>query len=167
MVALHEVPLATILYFIVVSVSLSVAETVRLSLVPATVVVIVGAVPSTVIESSVEVAEVLPAASVALAVMSYAVALAARSMFAENRLVLPVQEECVVSAVSVTGVENDASSFSISTVLFASAQPVIVRSSVVFVMLSVLLEPVSSSEARSRVIGFAGFVVSTVIPVLL
>ena len=45
--ALHEVPLVMILYFmVVVPESLSVAETVRLSLVPPTVVVMVGAVVS-------------------------------------------------------------------------------------------------------------------------
>ena len=48
------------------------------------------------------------------------------------------------------------------TVLFASAQPVMVRPVVFLVMLSVLLEPVSSSEARSRAVGFAGAAVSTV-----
>ena len=47
MVALHEVPLVTILYFIVVvPLSLSAAETVRLSLVPLMVVVMVGDVVS-------------------------------------------------------------------------------------------------------------------------
>ena len=69
--ALHEVPLVTILYFIVVvPVSLSAAETVRVSLVPPIVVVMVGAVPSTVIESAVDATDVLVAASVALAVIS-------------------------------------------------------------------------------------------------
>ena len=55
--------LVIILYFIVVPVSLSVAETVRLSLVPPTVVVMVGAVVSFVHEAEVAVVCQLPAAS--------------------------------------------------------------------------------------------------------
>ena len=161
--ALHTVLLVMILRFMVLPLSLSVAETVRLSLVPETVAVIVGAVVSTVMASAVEEAEVLPAASVALAVMSYALACALSGIAMENCFAGAVQP--VPSAVSV--LPTAVPSLYSCTVLFASAQPVIVRSVVFLVILSVLLEPVSSSAARSSAVGLLGAAVSTVMPVLL
>ena len=106
-----------------------------------------GAVVSTVIDSGEDAPPTLPAASVAFAVIALMPAASATS-----RLKFPE-----LSAVTVP---SEVVPLNSSTRALASAVPVIVSPEVWLVTLSLLLEPVSSAEARSRPVGAAGAVVS-------
>ena len=108
-----------------------------------------GGVASTVTASAADAAPTLPAASVALAVIERAPAASVTS-----RLNAPVALAVVVPSEVVPS--NN------STRALASAWPVMVRAEVWPVKLSVLLKPLSSAAARSRPVGAAGGVPSTV-----
>ena len=108
-----------------------------------------GGVASTVMASAADAALTLPAASIALAVIERTPAASVTS-----RLNAPVPLAVVVPSEVVPS--------NSSTRASASAWPVIVRADVLLVTLSLSLDPVSSAAAKSRPVGAAGAVASTV-----
>ena len=108
-----------------------------------------GGAPTTVMTSGADAAPTLPAASIALAVIERAPLASVTS-----RLNAPVALAVVVPSEVVPS--NN------STSVLANARPVIVSPDFWVVTLSELLIPLSSAAARSRPVGAAGGVLSTV-----